>query len=156
MKIRVVSKREEIPSVDPKEIIVHLAFRPKNEDILNLVKACPKIEAIQVPASYIGSVSKSIKVFLDMERIQLIEGTVWGHRTDRCDSYTIPLSLTTRIKEMRSYGVVSKTIEEQIVQEFKIDAGMVEFIMASLPTTHHGSVKEEGSSCALDMRSSFK
>lgn len=78
-----------------------------------------------------------------MERIQLIEGAVWGHRTDRCDSYTIPLSLTTRIKEMRVDGVVSKTIEERIVQEFKIDAGMVGFIMESLPTTRHGSVKTE-------------
>src|SRR5659263_610958 len=103
----------------------------KNEEILNLVKACPKIEAIQVPASYIGSVSKSIKVFLDMERIQLIEGTVWGHRTDRCDSYTIPLSLTKRKTKMRVDGVVSKRIEDGIEQEFKIDAGMVGFIMES-------------------------
>lgn len=128
MKIRVVSNRDEIPSVNSHEIIVHMAFRPNNEDILNLVKACPKIIAIQVPASYIGSVSKSIKMFLDMQRIQLIEGSVWGHRTDRCDSYTIPLSMATRITEMRGYDVAWEVIRDRIVQEFKMDAGMVEFI----------------------------
>ncbi|NOQ48659.1 MAG: DUF1699 family protein, partial [Methanococcoides sp.] len=38
MKIRIVSKRKEIEKLDTNEKIIHLAFRPSNEDIFNLVK----------------------------------------------------------------------------------------------------------------------
>src|SRR5450759_406752 len=82
MKIRVVSSREEIFTLNPNEKIVHLAFRPSNKDVFGLVETCPKIEVIQLPQSYKRTVSKSIEMFLEMQRIQLIEGDVWGHRKD--------------------------------------------------------------------------
>ncbi|MDQ1254000.1 MAG: hypothetical protein QG646_3214 [Euryarchaeota archaeon] len=82
MKIRVVSSREEIITLNPNERIVHLAFRPSNKDIFGLVETCPKVEVIQLPQSYKRTVSKSIDIFLEMQRIKLIEGDVWGHRKD--------------------------------------------------------------------------
>jgi hypothetical protein len=74
MKIRVVSSREEIFTLNPNERIVHLTFRPSNKDILAIVETCPKIEVIQLPKSFKRSVAKSIEMFLTMKRIQLIEG----------------------------------------------------------------------------------
>ena len=71
MKIRVVSSREEIFTLNPNERVVHLAFRPSNKDIFGLVETCPKIEVIQLPKSYMATVSKSIEMFLEMQRIQL-------------------------------------------------------------------------------------
>ena len=87
MKIRVVSSSEEISTLNPNERIVHLAFRPSNKDIFVLVEACPKIEVIQLPKSYKSTVSKSIEMFLEMKKIQLIEGDVWGHRKDLNEYY---------------------------------------------------------------------
>ena len=111
MKIRVVSSREEIPTIIPNERIVHLAFRPSNKDIFALVEACPKIEAIQLPKSYKSTVSKSIEMFLEMRRMQLVEGDVWGHRKDINEYYTIPSSVTERIKELKSEGTPVEKIE---------------------------------------------
>ena len=82
MEIRIASSKEEILALNPNERIVHLAFRPSNKDILCLVEACPKIEAVQVPTSYRRTISKSIEMYLKMKRIQLLEGDVWGHRKD--------------------------------------------------------------------------
>jgi hypothetical protein len=90
MKIRVVSSREEISTLNPNEHILHLAFRPSNKDIFGLVEACPKIEVVQLPKSYMATVSKSIEMFLEMQRIQLLEGDVWGHRKDLNEYYTVP------------------------------------------------------------------
>lgn len=132
MRIRVVSHREEIPSLKPTEIIVHLAFRPKNMDILNIVKACPKIEAIQIPPSYIGSVSQFSRMYLGAQRIQQIEGTVWGHRKDLYEYYTIPDYVTSRIKELKGFGVTMKIIGEQIQKEFEMDAGTVGFLLTKI------------------------
>ena len=87
MKIRVVSSKEEIFTLNPNERIVHLAFRPSNKDLFSLVETCPKIEVIQLPRSYGRTVSKSIEMFLKMQRIQLIEGDVWGHRKDINEYY---------------------------------------------------------------------
>ena len=41
MRIRVVSSREEIFTLNPNERLVHLAFRPSNKDIFGLIETCP-------------------------------------------------------------------------------------------------------------------
>ncbi len=129
MKIRVVSSREEIFTLNPNERIVHLAFRPSSKDIFGLVEICPKIEVIQLPKSYMRTVSKSIQMFLEMQRIQLIEGDVWGHRKDINEYYDIPSSVIEKIKEMKIEGKSSEDIETKVSRESKLNPGMVAYIM---------------------------
>lgn len=91
MKIRVVSSREEIAALMPNETHVHLAFLPSNKDIFKLLERCPKVSVIQIPKSYHGMLSQAMCYFLEMQRIQLIQGSVWGARTDLgnyCDTET--------------------------------------------------------------------
>jgi hypothetical protein len=129
MKIRVVSSSEEISTLNPNERIVHLAFRPSNRDILRLVEACPKIEVIQVPKSYKSTISKSIELFLETKRIQLIEGDVWGHRKDINEYANIPDSVIERIKELKSEGTPVERIEERVSRESKLSPEMVAYIL---------------------------
>jgi len=129
MKIRVVSSREEIFTLNPNERIVHLAFRPANKDIFALVETCPKLEVIQLPKSYRRTVSKSIEMFLQMQRIQLIEGDVWGHRKDINEYYTVPTSVIEQIKELKSEGTPTQRIEEKISRESKLNPEMVSYIL---------------------------
>ncbi|MGB9927487.1 MAG: DUF1699 family protein [Methanosarcina sp.] len=129
MKIRVVSSREEISTLNPNERIIHLAFRPSNKDIFGLVETCPKLEVIQLPKSYVRTISKSIEMFLQMQRIQLVEGDVWGHRKDINEYYSIPDSVIERIKEMKSEGKSSQDIETKVARESKLNPGMVAYLL---------------------------
>ena len=129
MKIRVVSSREEIFTLNPNDRIVHLAFRPSNKDIFGLVESCPKIEVIQLPKSYMATVSKSIEMFLGMQRIQLIEGDVWGHRKDLNEYYTIPSSVIEKIREMKLEGKSAEDIEKEVSRRNNMSAGMVAYIL---------------------------
>ena len=129
MKIRVVSSREEIFTLNPNERVVHLAFRPSNRDIFGLVETCPKIEVIQLPKSYMGTVSKSVEMFLEMQRIRLIEGDVWGHRKDINEYYSIPSSVIEKIKEMKTEGKSSEDIEAKVSRESKLNPEMIAYIM---------------------------
>ena len=129
MKIRVVSSREEIFTLSPNERVVHLAFRPSNKDIFALVETCPKIEVIQLPKSYRRTVSKSIEMFLEMQRIQLIEGDVWGHRKDINEYYNIPSSVIDKIRELKSEGTPAEKIEEKVSRESKLNPEMVAYIL---------------------------
>ena len=129
MRIRVVSSREEIFTLNPNERLVHLAFRPSNKDIFGLVETCPKIEVIQLPKSYMRTVSKSIEMFLQMQRIQLIEGDVWGHRKDINEYYDIPSSVIEKIKEMKIEGKSAEEIEKKVSRESKLDPEMVAYIL---------------------------
>ena len=129
MRIRVVSSREEIFTLNSNERIVHLAFRPSNKDIFGLVEICPKIEVIQLPKSYMTTVSKSIEMFLEMQRIQLIEGDVWGHRKDINEYYNIPSSVIDKIRELKSEGTPAERIEEKVSRESKLNPGMVAYIL---------------------------
>lgn len=129
MKIRVVSSREEIVTLNPTEKIIHLAFRPSNKDIFTLVETCPKVEVIQVPQSYKRTVSKSIEMFLSMQRIQLMEGDVWGHRKDINEYYRIPGSVIDKIKDMKIEGKSIEDIEAKISRESKLNPEMVAYIL---------------------------
>jgi hypothetical protein len=129
MRIRVVSSREEIFTLNPNERIVHLAFRPSNKDIFGLVETCPKVEVIQLPPSYRRTVSKSIEMFLAMQRIQLIEGDVWGHRKDLNEYYNIPSSVFEKIKGMKLEGKSTEEIETRVSKESRLNPGMVAYIL---------------------------
>ncbi|RPJ77576.1 MAG: DUF1699 family protein [Alphaproteobacteria bacterium] len=129
MKIRVVSSREEIFTLNPNERIVHLAFRPSSKDIFGLVETCPKLEVIQLPQSYKRTVSKSIEMFLEMQRIKLIEGDVWGHRKDLNEYYSVPSSVIDKIKAMRSEGKSTENIEEEVSRKTKMNPEMVAYIL---------------------------
>jgi hypothetical protein len=129
MKIRVVSSREEIFTLNPNERVVHLAFRPSNKDVFALVETCPKLEVIQLPKSYMATVSKSIEMFLEMQRIQLIEGDVWGHRKDINEYYTVPSSVIEKIKGMKSEGKLNEDIEAKVSREYRLNPKMVAYII---------------------------
>ena len=129
MRIRVVSSREEIFTLNPNERIVHLAFRPSNKDVFGLVETCPKIEVIQLPKSYMATVSRSIEMFLEMQRVQLLEGDVWGHRKDINEYYTFPSSVLNKIKEMKLEGKSTEDIEDEVSKKNKINPEMVGYIL---------------------------
>jgi len=129
MKIRIVSNKEEISTLNPNERIVHLAFRPSNQDIFALVEACPRLEVIQIPKSYKSTISKSIEIFLEMKRINLIEGDVWGHRKDLNEYANIPDSVIERIRVLKSEGTPVERIEERVSKESKLSPDMVAYIL---------------------------
>lgn len=129
MRIRVVSSREEIFTLNPNDHVVHLAFRPSNKDIFGLVETCPKLEVIQLPKSYMTTVSRSIEMFLTIQRIQLIEGDVWDHRKNINEYYTVSSSVTEKIREMKSEGKSNEDIEAKISRENMLNPEMVAYIM---------------------------
>jgi hypothetical protein len=129
MKIRVVSSRDEIFTLSPNERVVHLAFRPSNKDIFGLVETCPKVEVIQLPQSYRRTVSKSIEMFLEMQRVQLLEGDVWGHRKDITEYYSVPSSVIERIKEMKNEGKSTDDIKKEVSRRTKTNPDMIGYIL---------------------------
>lgn len=129
MKIRVVSSRNEILSLNPSEKIVHFAFRPSNKDIFLLVETCPKLEVIQLPISYKRTISRAIEMFLEMQKVKILEGDVWGHRKDINEYYTVPPSIISKIKSMKAEGIPGETIVEKIAQESKLNSEMVSYIL---------------------------
>lgn len=129
MKVRVVSRRDEIFTLNPNERIVHLAFRPSNKDVFSLVENCPRLEVIQLPKSYMNTISKSIEMFLKMQRIQLIVGDVWGHRKDINEYYSIPSSVTEQIRVLKNEGTPIEQIENKIASETNLDPKMIAYVI---------------------------
>jgi hypothetical protein len=107
MRIRVISSRKEINTLRPNEKAIHLAFRASNMDYMNLIQQVPRLQMIQVPPSYMKTMSKAVEVFLEMQGVKLIEGDVWGHRRD-LDEYF--------------------TVEEKVQRKAKISPDLIKFI----------------------------
>jgi hypothetical protein len=128
--IRVVSSRETISTLNPDERVVHMAFRPSNKDIFELVETCPKIEVIQLPQSYKRKISKSVERFLEMRKIQFIEGEIWGHRKDMDEYYSIPYSMIERIRKMKTEGKSTEIIGERVSKESKLNPEILTYMVA--------------------------
>jgi len=64
-----------------------------------------------------------------MQRIQLIEGDVWGHRKDINEYYRIPSSIIEEIKELKIEGKSTEAIEEKVSRESKLNPEMVAYIL---------------------------
>jgi len=76
-----------------------------------------------------STVSISIEMFLEMQRIQLIEGDVWGHRKDITEYYSVPASVIEKIRAMKNEGKSDEYIEEEISRKVKLNPGMVAYIL---------------------------
>jgi len=90
VRIRVVTSRDEILSLEAEEKAVHLAFRPSDRDLFSLVKTCPRVELLQLPASSYEGLSKFIKMYLASSGIHLVKGDVSGHWHDLNNYFVIP------------------------------------------------------------------
>lgn len=129
MKIRIVSSKDEIDTLNPDEKIVHLAFRPSNNDIFSLIMKCPLVKALHIPASYKKTISNSTLMFLEMKGIELLEGDVWGHRKDINEYYEVPQHLLERLEQLREGGMPEQDIIEKLTRETRIGEDLVLFLV---------------------------
>ncbi len=129
MKIRIVSSKEEINSLDKSEKIVHLAFRPSNKDIFALVQACPNVKAIHIPGSYMKTVSDSTKMLLNMQGVALLEGDVWGHRKDINEYSEIKPEVFNRIKELKAESLPESDLLNRLGRETQLSKDLLKFLL---------------------------
>ena len=128
MRLRVVSSKNEITSLNPNEKLVHLAFRASNVDFLNLMQKCPRLRMIQVPPSYRKTMSNAIQVFLEMQGIELLEGDVWGHRKDLDEYFTVDDTTLEEIRTLTSTGLDMDEMASQIQKKARLGPDLIKYI----------------------------
>jgi hypothetical protein len=128
MRFRVVSSRDEIPNLNQNEKAIHLAFRASNVDFLNLMQRCPRMRVIQTPPSYRRTLSDAIKVFLDMQGIELLEGDVWGHRKDLDEYFTVDDATVKEIRALADSGEPVDKLANEIQMKSKIAPDLIKYI----------------------------
>jgi hypothetical protein len=128
MRLRVVSARNEIPNLNPNEKMIHLAFRASNVDFLNLMQRCPRLRMIQVAPSYSKTMSNAIKVFLEMQGIDLLQGDVWGHRKDLDEYFTVEDATVEEIRSLADSGTSIDEVANQVQQRARIGPDLIKFI----------------------------
>jgi hypothetical protein len=131
MRIRVVSSKDEITELNPNERIVHLAFRPSNVDFLDLMRSCPRLRAVQVPPSYHKTMSKAIKLFLEMQGIDLLEGDVWGHRKDIDEYYVVDEGAIEEIGTLIKQGESIEDASAAIQRKTRLAPDLIKYIAKS-------------------------
>jgi len=95
-----------------------------------LAETCPKMEAIQLPKSYRRTVSKSIEMFLEMQKINLLEGDVWGHRKDINEYYNVSQNVLEKIQELKAERFTNEAIAEKLSRESKLNSDMILYILS--------------------------
>ncbi|MDF1556630.1 MAG: DUF1699 family protein [ANME-2 cluster archaeon] len=129
MKIRVVSSKDEIDTLDEKEEMIHLTFRPSNKDIMILANKCSKLKAIHIAGSFMKTISQSTRMFLEMKNISLLEGDVWGHRKDINEYYEVNPAFFEKVKTMRSEGLSDEQIADKLGRESRLDQDLIKFLI---------------------------
>ena len=128
MKIRVISSREEINSLRPNEKTVHLGFRASNVDFLNLIQKAPRIQMIQLPPSYMKTISDAIHLFLDVQGIDLLQGDVWGHRKDLDEYFTIEDATIEEIQSLAASGASIDDVADKIQKKTRLNPDLIKYV----------------------------
>ena len=128
MKIRIISSREEINSIRPNEKAVHMAFRASNVDFLNLIQKAPRLQMVQIPPSYMKSMSTAIEVFLDMQGVSLLEGDVWGHRKDLDEYFTIEDATIEEIQSLAASGASIDDVADKIQRKTRLNPDLIKYV----------------------------
>lgn len=136
MNIKVISTKSDIDGIN-NESFIHIAFRPSNDDILKIVSKCTvdkicSLGAIQVPRSYFANISQSIRKYLEMQDIRLIQGDVWGHRKDLKEYYTINPRVMENIKELKQKGTLEDDIINTVMWTHHFQKGLAEYVVQSV------------------------
>lgn len=134
MKIRVVSSKKEIDTLNANERLVHLAFRASNTDFLSLMKKCPRLRAVQIPPSYKKTMSNAITMFMDMQGVDLLEGDVWGHRKDIDEYFTVDETTLNEIKSAVASGKKLDEMAEEIQKKTKLAPDLIRYIASTKAT----------------------
>lgn len=130
MKIRIVSSRDEIARLDPKERVVHLTICPTTIVLLELIKRCPKLDAVQIPPFQFRNMSKSNRGFLEIQGVKVFDGPIQGYRTDMNEYRTIDDgAVLQRAGELRAEGLDSGEIVVKVAEEAGVSAGLVGSIL---------------------------
>ena len=128
MRLRVVSARSEIPNLNPNEKMIHMAFRASNVDFLNLMQRCPRLRVIQVPPSYMRTMSDAIQTFMDMQGIELLQGDVWGHRKDLDEYFTVEDETLNEIRSKVATGSNMNDVAAEIHKKARIGSDLIKYI----------------------------
>ena len=128
MRLRVVSARSEIPNLNPNEKMIHMAFRASNVDFLNLMQRCTRLRMIQVPPSYMRTMSDAIQVFMDMQGIELLQGDVWGHRKDLDEYFTVEDETLSEIRSMAATGASIDDVTTEMQKKARLGSDLIKYI----------------------------
>jgi hypothetical protein len=134
MRLRVVSSKKEISTLNPNEKTVHLAFRASNVDFLNLMQKCPRLRMIQIPPSYRKTLSNAIQVFMNMQGVELLEGDVWGHRKDLDEYFTVDDATVEEIRSLAESGTAIDEVASQIHQKALLGPDLIKYIAKNKAT----------------------
>jgi len=129
MKLRVVSSRKEIADLNRNEQMVHLAFRASNIDMMALIQSCPRLKAVQIPPSYIETMSKTAQQFLDIQGVELLKGDVWGHRKDIDEYYKVSEKIVPRISALLSEGNSIDETVKRLQQETRLSEDLIRYAL---------------------------
>ena len=131
MRLRVVSSKNEISTLNPNERMIHLAFRASNVDFLNLMKICPRLRAIQIPPSYYKTMSKAMKLFLEMQGVELLVGDVWGHRKDIDEYFVIEDEIIEEIGNLVARGESIEDTTSLVRRKTRLAPDLIGYIAKS-------------------------
>ena len=102
-----------------------MAFRASNVDFLNLIQKAPRIQMIQLPPSYMKTISDAIHLFLDVQGIDLLQGDVWGHRKDLDEYFTIEDATIEEIQSLAASGASIDDVADKIQKKTRLNPDLI-------------------------------
>ena len=75
------------------------------------------------------AISESTLMFLEMQGIELLEGDVWGHRSDVNEYYEIKQRIFDRIEQLKDEGKSKEEIVSKLGVETRLSKDLIKFLV---------------------------
>jgi hypothetical protein len=83
---------------------------------------------IQLPPSYMKTISDAIHLFLDVQGIDLLQGDVWGHRKDLDEYFTIEDATIEEIQSLAASGASIDDVADKIQKKTRLNPDLIKYV----------------------------
>ncbi|MHC1686102.1 MAG: DUF1699 family protein [Methanothrix sp.] len=128
MRLRVVCSKNELQNLSPNDEMIHVAFRASNVDYLSLLQKCPRLKMIQLPHSYYKTMPIAIRMFLDVQGIEMLSGDLCGHRKDLDEYFIVDDAIIEEIIALADSGMSLEDIANQAPKTARIGPDLIKYI----------------------------
>jgi len=78
--------------------------------------------------------SDAMKVFMDMQGVELLQGDVWGHRKDLDEYFTVEDATLNEIRSLAANGANMDDVTAQIQKTARIGPELIKYIAKTKTT----------------------
>ncbi|AGB50812.1 Protein of unknown function (DUF1699) (plasmid) [Methanomethylovorans hollandica DSM 15978] len=127
-RVRLVTTKEQLKTISPKDKIIHLTFCPNYTTIETILKKSPNIKALIVAESHWNRRSRAVDVIVSIAKLNIIQiPPISTTSSSACHYFEVPEVIIERIQSQEN--MTSEQVHSILEEETEFPPSLIPFLI---------------------------